>query len=90
MEKNLINVKSIIEKNFDYGNLRKKINEYDNEYYKKMIEIYNEEKERAKTTGFSFIYPKKENIEFYSDILSKVNFVNDTNCVLWEYILNNE
>ena len=36
------------------------------------------------------IFPKKENIEFYSKIMSKTNSINDTNIVLWEYILNNE
>ena len=36
------------------------------------------------------IFPKKENIDFYSKILAKENKINDTNIVLWEYILNNE
>ena len=87
---NLINNKLKIEKNFNPNNLKMKLPEYDDDYYKNMILMFQEERLRAKTTGFSLIFPKKDNIEYYSNILDKNNFVNDANIVLWEYILNNE
>ena len=89
-EPNLINIKQKIEKNYNPNDLRGKISEYSHEYYKKMIKMFQEEKMRAQTTGFSLIFPKKENIEYYANILNKNNFVNDANVVLWENILNNE
>lgn len=89
-ESNLINIKQKIEKNYNPNDLRGKIPEYNHEYYKRMIKIFQEEKMRAETTGFSLIFPKKENIEYYANILNKNNFVNDANAVLWEHILNNE
>ena len=89
-DKNLMNLRLNVVQNFNIDNLRNRIPEYDDEYYKKMIDIYKEEKDRMTTTGFTMIFPKKENIEFYSKILSKENGINDTNIVLWEYILNNE
>ena len=89
-DKNLINVRSSIVQKFNIDNLKNKTEEYDNEYYKKILEICKEEKLRAQLTGFSLIFPKKENIEFYSKIMAKTNSVNDTNIVFWEHILNNE
>jgi hypothetical protein len=89
-DKNLMNLRMTIVQNFNIDNLKNRTPEYDNEYYKKMIEIFNEEKLRATTTGFTLIFPKKDNIDFYSKILAKENKVNDTNIVLWEYILNKE
>ena len=87
---NLINNKQKIEKNFNSNNLKGKLPEYNDEYYKNMIKMFQEERIRSEMTGFSLIFPKKDNIEYYSNILSKNNFVNDANIVLWEYILNNE
>ena len=89
-DKNLINLRSSIVQKFNIDNLKNKTEEYDNEYYKKILEICKEEKLRAQLTGFSMIFPKKENIEFYSKIMAKTNSINDTNIVLWEHILNNE
>ena len=89
-DKNLMNLRMAVVQNFNIDNLQNRIPEYDNEYYKKMIEVYNEEKQRALISGFTMIFPKKENIDFYSKILAKENKINDTNIVLWEYILNNE
>ena len=89
-DKNLINIRLNVVQNFDIDNLKNRIPEYDDEYYKKMIDIYLEEKSRAKLTGFTMIFPKKDNIDFYSKILAKENAINDNNIVLWEYILNNE
>ena len=89
-DKNLINIRSAIVQKFDIDNLKIKTIEYENEFYKKILEVYKEEKLRAELTGFEMIFPKKENIEFYSKIMSKTNSINDTNIVLWEYILNNE
>ena len=86
----ILSLKSTVLHSFDPLNLKNKIPEYDNDYYKKMLLIYNEEKERALTSGFTMIFPLKENIEYYSKILIKDNCVNDMNIVLWEYILNNE
>ena len=90
IDKTLMNLRLAVVQKFNIDNLKKKIPEYDNEYYKKIIEVYKEEKFRANTTGFTMIFPKKENIEFYSKILAKENKINDTNIVLWEHILNNE
>ena len=90
IDKTLMNLRLSIVQNFNIDNLKNKTPEYDNEYYKKIIEDYKEEKSRANTTGFTMIFPKKENIEFYSKILAKENKINDTNIVLWEHILNNE
>ena len=89
-DKALINLKSSVVQNFNIDNLKNRTNEYDNEYYKKIIEIYKEEKIRAELTGFSMIFPKKDNIEFYSKIMAKTNSINDNNIVLWEHLLNNE
>ena len=87
---NLINNKLKIEKNFDQNNLKAKIPEYNDEYYKNMITMFIEEKLRCEATGFSLIFPKKENVEYYANIMNKNNYFNDANIVLWEYILNNE
>ena len=84
----LMTVKSIILRNFNPYNLRQKLPEYDNEFYKKIIEIYEEEKARSELTNFNLIFPLKNNIEFYSKILIKSNSINDSNIVIWEYILN--
>ena len=87
---NKMSIKSNILRNFDSENLEKKIPEYDDEYYKKMIEIFNEEKSRANTTEFNLIFPLKNNIKTYGKILIKDNAINDYNIVLWQNILTNE
>ena len=84
----LMSVKSIILRNFNPLNLRQKLPEYDNEFYKKIIEIYEEEKARSELTDFKLIFPLKENIEFYSKIFIRTNCLNDSNIITWEYILN--
>ena len=89
-DKNLINIRTAIVQKFDIENLKNRTTEYDNEYYKKIIEIYKEEKIRSTLTGFEMIFPRKDNIEFYSKIMAKTNSIHDTNIVLWEHILNNE
>ena len=85
---NLMTIKSKVLINFDPKNLKQKLPEYDNEFYKKIIEVYDEEKERAELTDFNLIFPLKNNIETYSNIFIKSNCLNDSNIVLWEYILN--
>ena len=87
---NKMSIKSAILKNFEANNLEKKLTEYDDEYYKKIIEIYTEEKSRSHSTEFSLIFPLKENIKTYGDILIKDNAVNDYNIVLWQYILTHQ
>ena len=82
-----MSIKSAIIKNFEADKLEKKLPEYDEEYYKKIIEIYSEEKSRSHSTEFSLIFPLKENIKTYGDILIKDNAVNDYNIVLWQHIL---
>ena len=82
-------IKSIILRNFNPYNLKQKLPEYDNEFYKKIIEIFEEEKARSELTDFNLIFPLKNNIELYSQILIKSNCLNDSNIVIWEYILNN-
>jgi hypothetical protein len=84
----LMTVKSIILRNFNPYNLKQKLPEYENEFYKKIIEIYEEEKARSELTDFNLIFPMKNNIELYSKILIKSNCLNDSNIVIWEYILN--
>ena len=85
----LMTIKSIILRNFNPYNLKQKLPEYDNEFYKKIIEIFEEEKARSELTDFNLIFPLKNNIELYSQILIKSNCLNDSNIVIWEYILNN-
>ena len=84
----LMTTKSIVLRNFNPYNLKQKLPEYDNEFYKKIIEIYEEEKTRSELTDFNLIFPLKNNIELYSKILIKSNSLNDSNIVIWEYILN--
>ena len=84
---NLISIKSNIMKNFNPMNLRQKIPEYDNEYYKNIIEYFVEERARSEMTDFSLIFPLKNNIENYSNIMVKSNTLNDANIVLWQHIL---
>ena len=82
-----MSIKSAVLKNFEADNLEKKLPEYDDEYYKKIIEIYTEEKSRSHSTEFSLIFPLKDNIKTYGQILIKDNAVNDYNIVLWQHIL---
>ena len=80
-------IKSNILKNFESEKLEKKLPEYDDESYKKMIEIFNEEKSRSHATDFSLLFPLKNNIKLYGNILIKDSAVNDYNIVLWQHIL---
>ena len=84
----LMTTKSKVLRNFNPYNLKQKLPEYENEFYKKIIEIYEEEKARSELTDFNLIFPMKNNIELYSKILIKSNCLNDSNIVIWEYILN--
>ena len=86
----LMTIKSIILRNFNPNDLKQKLPEYENDFYKKLIEIYEEEKCRSELTDFKLIFPLKNNIEFYSQIFIKSNCLNDSNIVLWEYILNKD
>ena len=83
----LMTIKSIILRNFDKNNLKQKLPEYDNEFYKRIIDNFEEEKSRAELTDFNLIFPLKNNIEFYSQILIKSNYLNDSNIVIWEHAL---
>ena len=85
-----MSIKSTIIKNLDPEHLEKKIPEYDDEYYKKMIELYREEKSRSHLTEFSLVFPLKNNIKAYGKILIKDNAINDYNIVLWQHILTHE
>ena len=87
---NKMNMKSYILRNFDPDNLERKLPEYDDEYYKKMLENYYEEKMRSHATEFSLLFPLKKNIKKYGQILIKDNAMNDYNIVLWQHILTNE
>ena len=87
---NKMNMKSTVLKNFDPDNLEKKLPEYDEEYYKKMIENFNEEKMRSHATEFSLLFPLKSNIKKYGQILIKDNAMNDFNIVLWQNILTSD
>ena len=87
---NKMSIKSTILRNFEPENLEKKLPEYDDEYYQKIIELFTEEKSRSHSTEFSLIFPLKNNINTYGKILIKDNAVNDYNIVLWQYILTHE
>ena len=84
---NLMTIKSIILRNFDKNNLKQKLPEYDNEFYKRIIDNFEEEKSRAELTDFNLIFPLKNNIEFYSQILIKSNYLNNSIIVIWEHAL---
>ena len=85
---NIMIMKSNVIKNFNQQNLKQKTPDYDNEYYQKIREYFIEERARSELTDFNLIYPLKNNIETYSDIIIKTNCLNDSNIVLWEHILN--
>ena len=68
--------------------IKSKGNENVDEYYKKIIENYNEEKIRSELTGFELIFPKKNNVQFYSKILKDSKYNNEANNTLWDYVLN--
>ena len=85
---NLMTMKSNIMKNFNPTNLKQKLPEYDNEYYKNIIEIFEEERARSEMTNFNLIFPLKNNVELYRDIMVKSNTLNDFNIVLWQHILS--
>ena len=87
---NKMNIKSTILRNFDPDNLEKKLPEYNEEYYKKMIENFNEEKMRSNATEFTLLFPLKDNIKKYGQFLIKDNAMNDFNIVLWQNILTND
>jgi len=80
-------IKSIILRNFDKNNLKQKLPEYNNEFYKRIIDNFEEEISRSELTDFNLIFPLKNNIEFYSQILIKSNNLNDSNIVIWEHVL---
>ena len=42
---------------------------------------------RMEKTGFELIFPKKNNVKFYSDILKNSKYNNEANNALWDYIL---
>ena len=84
---NKMSIKCNILRNYDSEKLEKKLPEYDEEHYKKIIEIYSEEKSRSHATEFSLLFPLKSNIKLYGKILIKDNAINDYNIVLWQHIL---
>ena len=45
---------------------------------------------RSELTGFELIFPKKNNVEFYSKILKDSKYNNESNNVLWDYVLNSD
>ena len=69
---------------------KSKGNEKVDEYYQKIIENFVEEKMRSELTGFELIFPKKNNVEFYSKILKDSKYNNESNNVLWDYVLNSD
>ena len=85
-----IRLPKINQKNKNNYELKSKGNENVDEYYKKIIDFYNEEKMRSEVTGFELIFPKKTNVEFYSKILKDSKYNNEANNVLWDYILNSD
>ena len=80
-------IKSSIIRNFDSENFKQKLPEYENDFYKKMLKNVEEEMIRSEMTGFKCIFPKKENVEKFGKVLSRIGNINDSNIVLWEYLL---
>jgi tubulin polyglutamylase TTLL4 len=78
-----------INKNNNYE-IKSKGNEVIDEYYRKIIENFREEKMRAELTGFELIFPKKNNVQFYSKILKDSKFNNEANNVLWDFVLKTD
>ena len=78
-----------INKNNNYE-IKSKGNEVIDEYYRKIIENFREEKMRAEITGFELIFPKKNNVQFYSKILKDSKFNNEANNVLWDFVLKTD
>ncbi len=70
--------------------IKSKGNEYLDEYYKKIIENYKEEKIRSELTGFEIIFQKKNNVKFYSKILIDSKYNNEANNTLWDFVLNTD
>ena len=70
--------------------IKSKGNEAIDEYYRKMIETFREEKMRAELTGFELIFPKKNNVDYYSKILKDSKYNNEANNVLWDYVLKTD
>ena len=85
-----MSIKSNILRNYEPDNLEKKLPEYDDEFYKKMIELFKEERSRSNITEFNLLFPQKNNIKTYGKILIKDNAINDYNIVLWNHILTHE
>ena len=89
-EESLLNVKTTVVKNFNQNNnLKSEISEYENPFYKNMINYFIEERARSEITNYSLLFPKKENIEKYSIFLTKEG-TNDTNIVMWNYLLTKD
>ena len=89
-EESLLNVKTNVVKNFNQNNnLKSEISEYENPFYKNMINYFIEERARSEITNYSLLFPKKENIEKYSIFLTKEG-TNDTNIVMWNYLLTKD
>ena len=86
----LFTLKSDILRYFNPYNLSKYRENYSNPFYIKIIQDAIEEIDRSSLTDFNLIFPKKDNLEYYSKFLTKINQTHDTNIVFWQYILTNE
>ena len=84
----LLYLKSDVKRYFNDKNMKKFKEEYNNPYYKKMVNDAIEEIERSSLTDFKLIFPLKENLEIYSKFLIR-DGADDTNIVFWQYILTN-
>lgn len=79
-------MKAVIYKQYDKENIKKKCDEYDDEYYKDVIENFIEERIRCEYTDFDMLFPRKENIEYYAKFFSD-NSATDDNIVIWQYVI---
>ena len=86
-ENKLPKINQNLKNNYEF---KSKGNEKVDEYYQKIIENFIEEKIRSELTGFELIFPKKNNVEFYSKILKDSKYNNESNNVLWDYVLNSD
>ena len=84
----LLYLKSDVKRYFNDKNMKRFKEEYNNPYYKKMVNDAIEEIERSSLTDFKLIFPLKENLEIYSKFLIR-DGADDTNIVFWQYILTN-
>lgn len=80
-------IKAKINKEFNKKDLKHHSEEYNNDYYKKMLDDMNEEFARSTVTKYNLVFPLKNNIDYYSQFLMYDKNPNDDNIIAWQWIL---